>query len=133
MTAGRLSVAFCLLLTGLTIYLLFRPYSLFSGALANFLPTFHLSQDWYWVSGSLPDGLWYAALLCLQKPLVFRKRVGTAEGITIVALLVPFMHEGLQKLGVVAGTFCMIDVMTYIIVLFIFLLKWNKKLKLVIN
>ena len=58
-----------LLTLGIICYLLFRPYSIFNGFFSNIIPTLDLPNKLDWISGSLPDALWYSALLSLQTPL----------------------------------------------------------------
>lgn len=66
---------------------------------------------------TLPDALWYASLLCFQRPL----HRNVFSPVTVLACLTAPLHELLQLSGVVPGTFCPYDLGAYLSILFIYL------------
>lgn len=114
MSVPRGIVALLLLLAGVAIYVCFRPKALMNGFWTDdSVQIHHTMPDW--IIYSLPDALWYAALLALQ-PHAWWKYFPSVTGIlSIIAILIPFLHEGMQFLGIVPGTFCSTDILLYFI------------------
>ena len=124
----RIITAFALLLIGASIYLLFRQDAIFVSWIdADILQCLRIEMPdnyngifTYIFLYCLPDALWYAALLVLQKPFV---RYGLLNKILFyVCVTLPFAMEMLQYLGLMPGTFDWFDILTYFITLIIILL-----------
>ena len=127
MSVKKWIASFILLTLGIICYLLFRPYSIFNGYFSNIIPTLDLPEKLDWISGSLPDALWYSALLLLQKPLFLGYKISFDSIITIIAILIPFVHEVSQLSEYIDGYFSYQDIFSYFVVLIIFIFLWNKK------
>ncbi len=115
----RYSAGATLLLIASAVYIFFRPEALLHGAvdLSHLAPAFLELPDV--LKGSLPDALWYASLLCFQKPLTFRqRRIGPP--LTLLACATGPVHELLQAVRAVPGTFCPFDLAAYFIILFLY-------------
>lgn len=86
-----------------------------------------------WVLYTLPDMLWYASLLLLQTtsaPTGSR----LSRLILTISVMLPFIWEGGQSLGIIAGTFDIIDCAGYLLTLIIiFSCKRKKLLELLCN
>jgi hypothetical protein len=80
----------------------------------------------YFLIFCLPDVLWYIALLLVQMPFYNRDTVNKI--LFHFAALLPFIFEFLQYFKVLPGTFDIVDVIFYLLTLFIFLIVWKKKL-----
>lgn len=80
----------------------------------------------YWIVYCLPDGLWYMALLCLQKSL-YNPSVVWSKIVLYCAILLPFILEFGQLLNWLPGTFDKWDMITYLLTLFIFVLLCKRK------
>lgn len=125
-----MTLAGFLLVLGLLIYIIWRPKGLvFGNLLKEIIP---LSLDYIpskWIIGSLPDALWYGALLSMQPsyPLSSLSKVGKC--LFVSAIAVGPLHEILQGLDVFPGTFCPIDLAMYTLTLIIFLVCRTKKVK----
>lgn len=78
-----------------------------------------------WVIYSLPDGLWYLALL-LTMDVLRRKastsKLGRALSTTMmaIAILLPYTLEYAQHLHIIDGTYDRLDILTYCLTLFLF-------------
>lgn len=119
---GRYFLGTMLILVGGALYILVRPDDIFGG-----IPTL---CPWAlsvkpslpaWVLYTLPDALWYAALLCFQSPFEFGKR-GGVHLVTVLSCLSGPLHELLQLVRLAPGTFCPYDISTYFIILLIYIL-----------
>lgn len=75
----------------------------------------------YWLVFCLPDGLWYLALLLIQQRLLIKKSF-ISRICAITAVLSPFVIEWFQALHWMRGTFDWFDIITYLLILIIFLL-----------
>ena len=75
----------------------------------------------------LPDALWYAALLFCQLALMTNLIVGKV--ILLIAIISPFVLELGQSVGLVNGTFDVLDIFSYLFVLTFFILWYEKSLK----
>ncbi len=73
----------------------------------------------------LPDALWYAALLLCQLALMSNRVVGKI--ILSTAIISPFVLELGQSVGLVNGTFDVLDILSYLFVLTFFMILWYKK------
>lgn len=123
----RYIVGLVMILTGGCIYILMRPHDLFGGLPVLF--TTALYQKNFipdWILYSLPDALWYASLLCFQQPLRFRDGK-VAPVLTLIACLTGPVHEILQYFMLAPGTFCLIDLSAYCIVLLIYIIICLRK------
>ncbi len=119
---GRYFLGTLLILTGGALYVFVRPGDIFGGiptlcprvlSVKPLLPT--------WVLYTLPDALWYAALLCFQSPFEFGKR-GGLHMVTVLSCLSGPVHELFQLVRLVPGTFCPYDISAYFIILLIYIL-----------
>lgn len=124
----RIITAFALLLVGAIIYLLFRQDVIFVSWIdADILQRLRIEMSdnhngifTYIFLYCLPDALWYAALLVLQKPFV---RYGLLSKILFcICVILPFTMEILQYFGLWPGTFDWFDILTYLTTLIILLL-----------
>lgn len=124
----RIITAFALLLVGAVIYVLFRQDAIFVSWIdADILKRLRIEMPdnyngifTYILLYCLPDALWYAALLVLQKPFV---QYGLLNKILFyICVILPFAMEILQYFGIMPGTFDWFDILTYFITLTIILL-----------
>lgn len=104
------------LLVGTSIYLIWRPSSLFNGV--DYMPWVRqaLPSPPLWLINTMPDALWFAALLCFQTPLKRNLR----PVLTIIACCIGPLHEILQGVKIVPGTFCWQDLITYFTIIIIY-------------
>lgn len=104
------------LLVGTSIYLIWRPSSLFNGV--DYMPWVRqaLPSPPLWLINTMPDALWFAALLCFQTPLKRNFR----PVLTIIACCIGPLHEMLQGVKIVPGTFCWQDLITYFTIIIIY-------------
>lgn len=128
----RIIMAFALLLVGAIIYLLFRQDAIFVSwidsdifqCLRVEIPDCYNGAFTYFFLYCLPDALWYAALLVLQKPFI---QYGLLNKILFcICVILPFAMEVLQYFRIMPGTFDWFDVLTYFITLVILLLCERK-------
>lgn len=118
-----LCVSLVLLSAGCLIYLFFRDHiwflEVFFGISHGLFkcPATENSLLLYWLIYSLPDALWYAALIIMHRMFNISGMTGVVYSITV--LTTPFILEFAQLAGVLWGTFDIIDVITYIITLII--------------
>lgn len=124
----RMVTAFALLLIGASIYLLFRQDAIFVSWIdADILRYLYIeipndcnSRIIYILLYCLPDALWYAALLVLQKPFI---QYGLLSKLLFWAcVILPFLMEILQYFGLMPGTFDWFDILTYFMTLITMLL-----------
>lgn len=119
-----------LLMSGTAIYLIWRPGSLTLAPVCfSRLRDAIQWQPGEWILYTFPDACWYGALLCLLPPLRYplKERVATIIG----CMLAP-VHEIFQYFRLVPGIFCIQDLLTYIVILIIYLiicLSYQKKRK----
>jgi hypothetical protein len=109
-----------MLLMALAIYLLFRPQGLFNGTF-NFTHLVSGCTLPQWLVDSMPDALWYASLMCFQIPLDFSRSLAR-QSVTILACATGPLHELLQYLAVVPGTYCRYDMTAYFTILITYLI-----------
>lgn len=79
-----------------------------------------------WLVFSLPDGLWYFALLWLQYAIT-DWRTAMSRLMMILSVLLPFVLEVLQAVRLLPGTFDWFDIGTYFLTLLIFIIMKKKK------
>ena len=79
----------------------------------------------YWLVYCLPDGLWYLALLLVQHRIFLRDSL-LSRCCLYLAVLLPFLIEGLQALHWISGTFDWWDILTYLFTLILFALCVRK-------
>ena len=73
----------------------------------------------------LPDVLWYIALLLLQ--VQFYNRSLANKFLFYLAAALPFILEFLQYFKIIAGTFDIMDIISYLVTFLIFLIVWKRK------
>ncbi|MDE6452773.1 MAG: hypothetical protein K2L27_01060 [Muribaculaceae bacterium] len=123
----RIAAAAAMLLLGASLYVLFRPDAVFLMPFSAWLPE-PLPAGEGVVARVLrcnaADALWYAALLALMPA------GSPPRGILVrCAVALPFVHEGCQGVGIVPGTFDIMDLVAYISALSIYTLLWKKELR----
>lgn len=135
---GKFGTCICislsLLFVGMIIYLLFRQDAIFinwlgDDVLNRFRITVKNRNDnifIHWFLFSVPDGLWYAALLIMQLPFIKGNRLNLI--IFGIAVLLPFVMEIMQYFDCIPGTFDRSDIFTYLLTLIIFLLCAKSRL-----
>jgi hypothetical protein len=114
------------LIIGLVIYILYRPTSIFFFNLLNetlFLNILNLRADFgksdnfliKWSIYSLPDGLW---LFSFTNTFILLWRFESRKKRWIlfsIPLTISLFHEFFQLIGLISGTFDLIDCFTYIL------------------
>lgn len=122
------------ILLGCVIYLTYRQDSLFVSilpkSLLNLISIPNINKDndlCNFLLYSLPDGLWYASLILIQYSLY-------SDNILYLIVLhisyaLPFVLEFLQFFQIINGTFCIVDLSTYLLT-FIILKLWKRKMVL---
>lgn len=68
----------------------------------------------------LPDGLWYAALLLVQRMLMGKSLF--SRSIYWISIALPFIWEILQIFAPIPGTFDPMDICMYLIILLFFII-----------
>lgn len=126
----KLMLSGIMILAGTFIYISSRKSVLFFGwipsAVFEALRPFEIrgtSLPEYFVVYSLPDGLWYGALLSAQS--AFLKNTFWSRCIFGFSILLPFVWEALQLCDGIAGTFDLMDLFAYTLALSIFLICLN--------
>lgn len=122
----RIIISCLSLLTGCLLYILFRKDIIgfqildIQQELLNsyYIGINHENIIYYFVAFCLGDGLWFLSLLLIQIELG-QKAVSYSKYILITSILLPFILEFLQMLNIINGTFDIIDVLTYLLVIFI--------------
>lgn len=125
-------VSLFLLMMGALIYVLFRQNVLFLLPVnSNFLAKIKIELDYsnlnfitYWLIYCFPDSLWYAALLIIQMELCSDKFY--FKKIFLLSVALPFLLELCQGVGVMLGTFDLLDILTYLLTLIFFMLCQKK-------
>lgn len=126
---STLFIAITLLSIGGIIYISFREKVIFTSWLNDILPfklpnyNHLISYNNTFISGilySLPDALWYGALLLVESLL--HSNTILSKLLTIATIALPFILELLQMWFIIPGTFDWIDIILYILTLIIFLL-----------
>lgn len=112
----RICLAIILLILGVLSYAFWRPKGLLNGTF-----DFNGGEIPSEISGSLPDALWYGSLLILQPRLKFRTPFFKGQLLTLAAISLPFIHEFLQYSSLVPGTGCYYDLLSYSVILLIYL------------
>lgn len=116
-----------LMITGAIIYILFREPVIFTKRLMECYghsPIITLpNTNWaYFILYYLPDILWCTALLCYASTIQYKPQ-------RIIAVLLAPTFEICQLLDTIPGTFDILDLIFYITIIQLFLLKWTKPLK----
>lgn len=128
-------IALILLIFGCVFYTVCRQDIIFFSLLGkpNFLE--YIRYDIHYQEGNIflyfllfcfPDAVWYMALLLLQKQFYNADSVFSKVLFCLSALL-PFVLEFMQYFGIIAGTFDVFDLITYLITFLIFLIVWKRK------
>ena len=128
----QICISFLLLLIGAMIYIIYRPNVYFLMCFPiGLLEKIKVDIDYancsigtYIFIFCLPDSLWYASLLIFQSALYERQKI--AIFLFSLSVFLPFIYELLQKIGIVAGTFDIMDLFTYLLTLIIVLLCQRK-------
>lgn len=115
-----LLLAILCLLAGAGIYILLRPTTLFVEYLSLPSMPYRVTSN-YFVSYCLSDGLWYLALLLLQYIFMMQQNI-TSRTILYIAIVLPFLLEGLQTWEWFGGTFDWFDILTYCVTLIVFVI-----------
>ena len=114
--------AFISLLSGFFNYLLFQPDIMLFKILGIGTTSFGIKNNLirHFFSGYFSDVAWCISLCCIAFALAELNYI-THNG-KILLLLLPFLTEGLQYYGVIKGTFDWYDILTYLIVITLFIL-----------
>lgn len=126
----RYFLSFIFLLCGILIYVYFRQEVLFLTPIKSFIPTpIEIPKEPNLIECillfNIPDALWYAALLILQANPFAEEN----KWIPRIAISLPFLHEILQGLKLLPGTFDVADLLFYLLTLIIFLIIWKRRNK----
>lgn len=132
---NRASISFLLLLAGTLIYATCRQDAMFLMSVdSELLAKIKVEIDYadcnifaYMALFSLPDALWYMALLVFQLGLCSEGLL--AKIVFGASIALPFVLEVLQKYGVMPGTFDWLDILIYSLTFTIFVLCQQKRLK----
>lgn len=111
-----------LLILGGCIYIFLRPSDLFGG-LPELFPHISAAKKYMpeWILYTMPDALWFTALLSFQKPLMYQNgKIGPF--VTVLACLTAPVHEMFQLLPAIPGTFCPIDMTVYLSITVIYII-----------
>lgn len=135
-TIMRLTLPFVLLAGGCAVYLTYRQEIAGLGFMQGSALLEAVKADRGTLAGSavgrfilftLPDMLWFAALLTLQTAVAMpRNRPGTI--VLLLSAATPFAWEFLQLSGLIAGTFDTVDLAGYSLTLIIIILCQRKRL-----
>lgn len=122
---GILSLVF--LTMGFLIYYLFRPYALLKGML-GISAVFRINQPFFQelIVYTFPDSLWYSALLILLPNFWWRSEYKTVRFLSVIYLALPFVHEFGQYFNIFPGTFSIMDLIMYAVILVTFIIIWRK-------
>lgn len=114
------------LLIGVLVYALWRPQAFLNGAvdLSSLLPADAVTPPDIAIN-TLPDAIWYVALLTVMPKLTFYPKIHPVT--TVMACGLGPVHELLQLTSFVPGTFCPIDLSLYILILIIYLFSCIRK------
>ena len=130
---NRAIISFLLLLAGALIYATCRQDAmLLMSANPELVAKINVEVDYtncnlfmYIILFCLPDALWYMALLIFQLELCSGGLL--AKIVFGASIALPFVLEVLQRYGVMPGTFDWYDILTYSIILMIFILCQRKQ------
>lgn len=114
------------LIIGTIPYILFRQQVAFLEPVKEVLPREMALPDTAlsrFVMFHFSDGMWYLGLLILMGALHTKQRGDNI--IFAVAASMPFMLEAAQGLRLIEGTFDLLDLTTYLIILILYLLWQN--------
>lgn len=128
----QICISFILMLIGAMIYIIFRQDVYFLMCFPTELLTkLKIDVDYancsigtYFFIFCLPDSLWYASLLTFQSACYERRKITII--LLYASIFLPFIYEFLQKIGIIAGTFDIMDLLTYLLTLIIVLLCQRK-------
>ena len=79
----------------------------------------------YFLLFCLADVLWYVSLLLFQ--VQFYNRSAINKTLFYFATAIPFILEFLQYQKIIAGTFDIVDIISYLITVLIFIIVWKRK------
>ena len=123
----KMACSLLLLLAGSAIYVLFRHDIIFVEMLPFSVPRIETDSSCrltQFAIYSLPDALWYAALLMFMSAFADGRCLN--RHILRFAIVLPFGLEAGQYLHIISGTFDIIDILSYLITLTI--CKWKLNL-----
>lgn len=127
----RLPLILLCLIAGTLPYVLFRQEVFFLRPLRHLLPAPLSLEDSAlssWLLYNFSDICWYMALLLLADIKPCRDKASKAVKAITIAL--PFILELGQKAHLISGTFDILDIASYLIILTIYIsLKWSKSSK----
>lgn len=116
------------LIIGFVIYCVSRSHILFMDwiGIQGTVPVLESAIS-KWVVYCLPDALWYMALLLLMDILCQKyKDISGHQTVPIImmslAILLPFILEFAQKINLIAGTYDILDIFTYLITFLLILI-----------
>ncbi len=117
-------IAGAVLALGAVIYVLFREPVVFTSPIVPKhtipLPLISLPDNVLYniLKYQVPDALWCTALL------IYSSNIGNRL-LKIIAIIMPVAMEVGQSIGIIPGTFDIIDMAVYLFLIIIFLLKWK--------
>lgn len=122
-------IALACLLLGTLMYLICRTDILFVELLhLDYIPFRKINTEnifLYWFVYCLADGLWYLALLIVQYNILLKDSL-YSRICAYVAVVLPFVIEILQGIHWISGTFDWLDILTYLLILTLFILCVKK-------
>lgn len=122
----RLLASLVCLCLGTTIYCLFRNDVVFLRFLNHNTPVFELRQHLYiekFIIYNLPDMLWALSLM-------FYLSIINNRTIRIIGLLTPIILECAQISDIIPGTFDIIDLTIYFLIIFVSFIIWKQRKEL---
>lgn len=126
----RYIIGTLLIILGAIVYILLRPTDILGGLPILSTSILSAKKDIpEWILYTMPDAVWFASLLCFQAPLTFKNGKLTGPTLTVIACLVAPVHETLQILPWIPGTFCMMDMTAYSLIIVLYLTLCFKKSK----
>lgn len=127
-------IAFILILVGSLVYVLFRQNLILFNLIGyeDFWASIRVEPKkndgflQYFFLYCLSDVLWYSALLILASTFYVRENY-FSKFLLAIMILMPFLFEILQLVGMFPGTFDWYDILFYCLTLIIFVLLWIRK------
>lgn len=116
-------IALSFLVIGASIYAFFRVNIIFFDYFGDpFISIKILLKDTFLYNifrYSLPDALWYGALLLIQNNIASKHII--SKFLFYISVCLPFLLEILQYYRVIPGTFDIVDIIIYLLTLILFL------------
>ena len=110
------------LLAGYFYYLLFQPDIILFKIMGVHVNAYGLKNNFilHFFTGYFSDIAWCFALCCIVFTLAELKHISHSG--KILLLLLPFITEAMQYYGIINGTFDWFDILTYAIIITVFVL-----------